>query len=96
VLVEGKYELVASGWQLALRGHAIGSHTWCHQDLSKTKGRCNVKGKIETVEYDPKDEIEKGVSAVRWAVGGSTAPYFRFPALRQPQELPCPTQRAFL
>jgi peptidoglycan-N-acetylglucosamine deacetylase len=24
---------------------------------------------------------------VRWAVGGPTAPYFRFPALRQPQEL---------
>ena len=25
--------------------------------------------------------------AVHWAVGGPTAPYFRFPALRQPQEL---------
>jgi hypothetical protein len=24
---------------------------------------------------------------VRWAVGGPTAPYFRFPALRQPPEL---------
>ena len=44
-------------------------------------------GRSETVEYDPKDEIEKGISAVRWAVGGPTAPYFRFPALRQPQEL---------
>ena len=73
--------------QVAAAGHAIGSHTWCHQDLSKTKGRCNVNGKVETVEYDPKDEIEKGISAVRWAVGGPTAPYFRFPALRQPQEL---------
>jgi peptidoglycan/xylan/chitin deacetylase (PgdA/CDA1 family) len=73
--------------QVAAAGHAIGSHTWCHQDLSKTKGKCNVNGKTETVEYDPKDEIEKGVSAVRWAVGGPTAPYFRFPALRQPQEL---------
>ena len=72
---------------MAAAGHAIGSHTWCHQDLSKTKGRCNVNGKVETVEYDPKDEIEKGISAVRWAVGGPTAPYFRFPALRQPQEL---------
>src|SRR6266566_7619602 len=28
-----------------------------------------------------------GISAVHWAVGGPTAPYFRFPALRQPQEL---------
>jgi peptidoglycan/xylan/chitin deacetylase (PgdA/CDA1 family) len=73
--------------QVAAAGHAVGSHTWCHQDLSKSKGRCNVNGKVQTVEYDPKDEIEMGISAVRWAVGGSTSPYFRFPALRQPQEL---------
>jgi peptidoglycan/xylan/chitin deacetylase (PgdA/CDA1 family) len=73
--------------QVAAAGHAVGSHTWCHQDLSKTKGRCQIAGKTQSVEYDPKDEIEKGVSAVRWAVGGPTAPYFRFPALRQPQEL---------
>ena len=73
--------------QVAAAGHAVGSHTWCHQDLSKTKGSCLISGKTETVEYDPKDEIEKGISAVRWAVGGPTAPYFRFPALRQPPEL---------
>ena len=73
--------------QVAASGHAIGSHTWCHQDLSKTKGKCLIRGKLEVVEYDPKDEIEKGISAVRWAVGGPTAPYFRFPALRQPPEL---------
>jgi peptidoglycan/xylan/chitin deacetylase (PgdA/CDA1 family) len=73
--------------QVAAAGHAIGSHTWCHQDLSKTKGRCNVNGKVQPVEYNPKDEIEMGVSAVHWAVGGPTAPYFRFPALRQPPDL---------
>src|SRR6266403_3675764 len=73
--------------QVAAAGHTVGSHTWCHQDLSKTKGHCLTNGKMETVEYDPKDEIEKGISAVHWAVGGPTAPYFRFPALRQPQEL---------
>src|SRR6266508_1875558 len=73
--------------QVAAAGHAVGSHTWCHQDLSKTKGRCLINGKVQTVEYDPKDEIEKGISAVRMAVGRPTAPYFRFPALRQPQEL---------
>jgi hypothetical protein len=56
-------------------------------NLSKTKGRCNVNGKVQTVEYNPKDEIEMGISAVHWAVGGPTAPYFRFPALRQPPEL---------
>src|SRR5260370_11781603 len=55
------------------------AHTWCHQDLSKTKGKCNVNGKVQTVEYNPIDEIEMGISAVH--------PYFRFPALRQPQEL---------
>ena len=65
--------------QVAAAGHAVGSHTWCHQDLSKTKGKCQIKGKTEAYDYDPKDEIEKGISAVRWAVGGPTAPYFRFP-----------------
>src|SRR4029078_5288811 len=73
--------------QVAAAGHAVGSHTWCHKDLPETKGGCLISGKRQTVEYDPKDEIEKGISAVRWAVGGPTAPYFRFPALEQPQEL---------
>jgi peptidoglycan/xylan/chitin deacetylase (PgdA/CDA1 family) len=72
---------------VAAAGHAIGSHTWCHQDLSKTKGTCLVNGKREAYEFDPKDEIEKGISAVRWAAGGPTAPYFRFPGLRQSPEL---------
>ena len=73
--------------RVAAAGHAVGSHTWCHQDLSKTQGRCQVNGKMQAVDYDPKEEIEQGISAVRWAVGGPTAPYFRFPALRQPSEL---------
>jgi peptidoglycan/xylan/chitin deacetylase (PgdA/CDA1 family) len=73
--------------QVAAGGHAVGSHTWCHQDLSKTKGKCLINGKTQAYDYDPKDEIEKGISAVRWAVGGPTAPFFRFPALRQPPEL---------
>jgi peptidoglycan/xylan/chitin deacetylase (PgdA/CDA1 family) len=73
--------------QVAAAGHAVGSHTWCHQDLSKTTGHCRVGEKTVSVTYDPKDEIEMGISAVRWAVGGPTAPYFRFPALRQPPEL---------
>jgi peptidoglycan/xylan/chitin deacetylase (PgdA/CDA1 family) len=73
--------------QVAAAGHAVGSHTWCHQDLSKTSGKCRASGRLEKVEYDPKDEIEKGISAVQWAVGGPVAPYFRFPGLRQPPEL---------
>jgi hypothetical protein len=54
--------------QVAAAGHAVGSHTWCHQDLSRTKGRCLMNGKVQAVEYDPKDEIEKGISAVRMSV----------------------------
>ncbi len=36
---------------------------------------------------DAKTEIEMGISAVRLAVGTSTAPFFRFPALQHPPEL---------
>src|ERR1700730_12584981 len=73
--------------QVAAAGHAVGSHSLCHQDLSKTKGHCLMNGKVQSVEYKRIDEIEKGISAVHVAVGGPTAPYFRFPALRQPLEL---------
>jgi peptidoglycan/xylan/chitin deacetylase (PgdA/CDA1 family) len=61
--------------QVAAAGHMIGSHTWGHVDLSK-----------KTTE-EAIDEIELGVSAVHWAIGGPSAPYFRFPALRHPPEL---------
>ena len=61
--------------QVAAAGHAIGSHTWSHADLSKKSFQ------------DAKDEIEKGISAVRWAAGVPTAPFFRFPALRHPPEV---------
>jgi peptidoglycan/xylan/chitin deacetylase (PgdA/CDA1 family) len=56
-------------------GHTIGSHTWSHQDLSK-----------KTPE-EGKEEIELGVSAVKAALGHPIAPFFRFPALRHPQEM---------
>jgi peptidoglycan/xylan/chitin deacetylase (PgdA/CDA1 family) len=62
--------------QVAAQGHTIGSHTWSHADLTKKS------------EADAKDEIEKGVSAVRLALSGGTfAPFFRFPDLRHPQEM---------
>jgi len=72
--------------QVAAAGHSVGSHTWCHQILSKTKGSCLINGKRQTYEYTYKDEIEKGISAVSWALGGPIAPFFRFPALQQPPE----------
>src|SRR5437016_5978732 len=70
--------------QVAAAGHAIGSHTWCHQVLSKTKGRCNVNGKVQTVEYNPKDEIEMGISAVHWAVGAPNRTVFPLPSAAAP------------
>jgi peptidoglycan/xylan/chitin deacetylase (PgdA/CDA1 family) len=60
--------------QVAAGGHTIGSHTWSHVDLSKKSLQ------------EAKDEIEKGISAVRWAIGAPAAPFFRFPALRHPPE----------
>ena len=71
-----------SGWhpeimkQVAAAGHAVGSHTWSHRDLSKLN------------QQDGIDEIEKGIAAVSIALGNKPiAPFFRFPALRHPPEL---------
>ena len=61
--------------QVAAAGHAVGSHTWSHADLSKL-----------TVEQ-AKEEFEKGASAVRAALGTSEASFFRFPGLRNPPEM---------
>jgi peptidoglycan/xylan/chitin deacetylase (PgdA/CDA1 family) len=62
--------------QVAAAGHSIGSHTWSHADLVKLKN-----------PQAAKDEIEKGISAVKWALGTEQAPFFRFPALRHPPEM---------
>jgi len=57
-------------------GHTIGTHTWSHKDLSKLS------------EDDAKAEIEKGIAAVSIALGNKpVAPFFRFPALRNPPEM---------
>jgi peptidoglycan/xylan/chitin deacetylase (PgdA/CDA1 family) len=65
--------------QLAAAGMTIGSHTWSHKDLAKNP-YANDIGQAE-------QEIEMGVSAVHMAVGGPTAPFFRFPDLQQPRDL---------
>jgi len=59
-------------------GHTIGSHTWSHANLNNKKLR----------EDQRKEEIEKGLSAIKWALGGiPPAPFFRFPALQHPPEM---------
>jgi peptidoglycan/xylan/chitin deacetylase (PgdA/CDA1 family) len=65
--------------QVAEAGHTIGSHTWSHKDLSRKPFDTNLDL--------AKEEIEKGVSAVRMALGTPEAPFFRFPALKHPPDL---------
>jgi peptidoglycan/xylan/chitin deacetylase (PgdA/CDA1 family) len=55
--------------EIARRGHTIGTHTWSHQNLRTL------------LPHRAKEEIELGFSAVRKAVGGPIAPFFRFPYL---------------
>ena len=64
--------------QVSAAGHTIGSHTWSHATLTNKK----------LTEDQRKEEIEKGFSAVKWALGGvSPSPFFRFPALQHPPEM---------
>ena len=63
--------------QVAAAGHTIGSHTWSHTALTNKK----------LTEDQRKEEIEKGFSAVKWALGTSPSPFFRFPALQHPPEM---------
>jgi peptidoglycan/xylan/chitin deacetylase (PgdA/CDA1 family) len=62
--------------QVAAAGHTIGSHTWSHANLNNKK----------LTEPQRKEEVEKGFSAVKWALGAAPAPFFRFPALQHPPE----------
>jgi peptidoglycan/xylan/chitin deacetylase (PgdA/CDA1 family) len=64
--------------QVYAAGHTIGSHTWSHATLTNKK----------LTDGQKKEEIEKGFSAVKWALGGvSPSPFFRFPALQHPPEM---------
>ena len=58
-------------------GQTVGTHTWSHQNLRKKK-----------VGPDAIDEIERGISAVKRAVGPNLpiAPFFRFPELADSPE----------
>jgi peptidoglycan-N-acetylglucosamine deacetylase len=58
--------------QVAAAGHTVGAHTWSH---------ANLNGKKMTDQL-AKDEIEKGYSAVKMALGAAPSPFFRFPELQ--------------
>ena len=59
--------------QVAAAGNTVGTHTWSHANLNSKK----------MTEQMAKDEIEKGNSAVKFALGTAPAPFFRFPELQQ-------------
>ena len=56
-------------------GHTVASHSWSHKNLGSKKNKAIAI-----------DEIEKGISAVKRAVGKPIAPFFRFPFLRDSRE----------
>jgi peptidoglycan-N-acetylglucosamine deacetylase len=58
--------------QVALAGHTVGAHTWSHANLNSKK----------MTDQLAKDEIEKGYSAVKLALGANPSPFFRFPELQ--------------
>lgn len=60
--------------EVAKGGHTIGSHTFSHIDLNKAGAE------------KAKDEIERGFSAVKRGAGTATAPFFRYPFLRDSKE----------
>jgi peptidoglycan/xylan/chitin deacetylase (PgdA/CDA1 family) len=62
---------------VAAHGHTVGSHTWSHANLNNKK----------LTDEQRKAEIEKGFSAVKWALGDSPAPFIRFPALQHPPSM---------
>jgi peptidoglycan/xylan/chitin deacetylase (PgdA/CDA1 family) len=63
--------------QVYAAGHTVGTHTWSHATLTNKK----------LTEQQRKDEIEKGIAAVKWALGTAPSPFFRFPALQHPPEM---------
>jgi peptidoglycan/xylan/chitin deacetylase (PgdA/CDA1 family) len=58
--------------QVVAAGHSVGAHTWSHANLNSKKMN----------EQQARDEIEKGFSAVKLALGAAPSPFFRFPQLQ--------------
>jgi len=58
--------------QVLAAGHTVGAHTWSHP---------NLNGKKMTDQM-AQDELEKGFSAVKFALETNPSPFFRFPQLQ--------------
>jgi Predicted xylanase/chitin deacetylase len=69
--------------QVAAAGHTIGSHTWSHAHLDSKK----------MTEAQAKEEIEKGFSAVKMALGAHprrSSVFRRSPTPRRPRTISAP------
>ncbi len=64
--------------QVARGGHTIGTHTFSHANLGKLAAKKDDSAKTE---------LEKGISAVKLALGAPPSPFFRFPFLQDPKEM---------
>ena len=79
--------------QVLAAGHTVGSHTWSHANLADGRKAKAAKHHKEAAEPDASktdrgiEEIEKGFSAVKAALGTPPSPFFRFPFLKDPPEL---------
>jgi len=76
--------------EVATAGHTIGGHTWSHANLASKMSwpkRAAQKGNAElSMNGGAIEEIEKGFSAIKLAIGEAPAPFFRFPYLQAPKE----------
>ena len=76
--------------QVAAEGHTVGGHTWSHANLGSAKAgrsawqrRTSPSNRKTTRSIE---EIEKGFSAIKLALGAPPQPFFRFPYLKDPKE----------
>lgn len=76
--------------EVAAAGHTVGGHTWSHANLASGKAWPKRVAKKDQPEPSKEgrtvEEIEKGFSAIKLAIGGPPAPFFRFPYLQAPKE----------
>jgi peptidoglycan-N-acetylglucosamine deacetylase len=66
--------------EVAKQGHTVGTHTWSHADLSGVTHKRERAAPLSDAQAI--EEIEKGISGVRKAVGAPISPFFRYPMLR--------------
>jgi peptidoglycan/xylan/chitin deacetylase (PgdA/CDA1 family) len=77
--------------EVAAAGHTIGGHTWSHANLAGSakswpKRVAKKEEPEKSLEGKSVEEIEKGFSAIKLAIGAPPAPFFRFPYLKDPKE----------